>query len=482
MAEAVIVSLFILFVITFFIAVYKSISVDNLEYQCIQEKAKTNKALYHSKELEAINKGLKENITELEGKVAILEKKVAEYLAVIEEKNTVIEAKNAEILAGNEAKNAEIQKWENEEYLMGVFKTMHNDAYEEYSNLLTKSEELEKMLHPYNCGVYEPEFDFDDSETYKNRLLQTHEDAKAMVKDKRAIFILEGDNYLYKKIAEIALRCFNSECDKCISEVKWNNVFKYEQKINKAFNLINSNLEDVDIRILPRYLGLRLKELHLAYEYKLKKQREKEEQDNIRALMREQEKAEREIQSALIKADAEEKKYLARFEKISSTLDSLQGDRLLKAEEQIRELEARLAEVRASKERALSMAEQTKRGYVYVISNLGSFGDNIYKIGLTRRLDPMERIRELGDASVPFPFDVHAMIFSEDAPKLEATLHQRFSDRRVNMVNNRKEFFNVSLKEIADVVAEYNATIEFTLIAEASDYSQTLAINDKSNE
>lgn len=137
-----------------------------------------------------------------------------------------------------------------------------------------------------------------------------------------------------------------------------------------------------------------------------------------------------------------------------------------------------MAEVRASKERALSMAEQTKRGYVYVISNLGSFGENIYKIGLTRRLDPMDRVRELGDASVPFPFDVHAMIFSEDAPKLEATLHQRFSDKRVNMINNRKEFFNVSLKEIADVVAEYNATIEFTLLAEASDYRQTLAIKE----
>lgn len=386
-------------------------------------------------------------------------------------KNNNLEKKVSEL----EGKVSELEKWENEEYLMGVFESKYNDVFLKYSDLLVKAKTFEDMLHPYDCGVYEPEFDYSDSETYKNNRLQAHEEAKAMVKNKKAVEC-SRDWHPYNTIAKIALACFNSVCDKCISEVKWDNVFKFEQKINKVYESINKDLDDVGIRILPKYHALRLKELHLAYEYKLKKQREKEEQDNIKALMREQEKAEREIQAALIKADAEEKKYLSRFEKISSTLSTLQGDRLLKAEEQIRELEARLAEVRENKERALSMAQQTKRGHVYIISNIGSFGENIYKIGLTRRLDPMDRVRELGDASVPFPFDVHAMIFSEDAPQLEATLHQRFADRRVNMINNRKEFFNVTLDEIAEVAKEYDARVEFTLLAEASDYRQTLAI------
>ena len=125
------------------------------------------------------------------------------------------------------------------------------------------------------------------------------------------------------------------------------------------------------------------------------------------------------------------------------------------------------------------MAQQTKRGHVYVISNIGSFGENIYKIGMTRRLDPMDRIRELGDASVPFPFDVHAIIFSEDAPSLENTLHKAFENKRVNLVNPRKEFFDVTLAEIEAVVHENNASIQFTQIAEARDFRETKAIKNK---
>ena len=118
----------------------------------------------------------------------------------------------------------------------------------------------------------------------------------------------------------------------------------------------------------------------------------------------------------------------------------------------------------------------TKCGHIYVISNIGSFGENVYKIGMTRRLDPMERINELGDASVPFKFDVHAMIFSEDAPALENKLHETFRDKSVNMVNMKKEFFRVSLEEIEKVVKDNYAEIEFTKIAEAKDYRETLAI------
>ncbi len=143
---------------------------------------------------------------------------------------------------------------------------------------------------------------------------------------------------------------------------------------------------------------------------------------------------------------------------------------------QVTELERRLAEAQANKERAIARAQLTRSGHVYVISNIGSFGEEVFKIGMTRRLDPMERIRELGDASVPFAFDVHAVIFSEDAPALEATLHQAFEQRRINLVNERKEFFGVSIQDIALAVRKCHGEIQVTLAAEARDYRKTIAM------
>jgi Meiotically up-regulated gene 113 len=124
----------------------------------------------------------------------------------------------------------------------------------------------------------------------------------------------------------------------------------------------------------------------------------------------------------------------------------------------------------------------TRSGHVYIISNIGSFGDQVFKIGMTRRLDPMDRVRELGDASVPFHFDVHAIIYSTDAPRLEATLHRMFNNRRVNRVNERKEFFRVSIDEIAQAVRQHHGEIEIVRECEAADYRKTLAImNDDQN-
>lgn len=143
---------------------------------------------------------------------------------------------------------------------------------------------------------------------------------------------------------------------------------------------------------------------------------------------------------------------------------------------QIEELQRRLAEAHANRERAIARAQMTRSGQVYVISNVGSFGENVFKIGMTRRLDPLDRVRELGDASVPFQFDVHGIIYSDDAPGLENLLHRTFSHRRVNLVNERKEFFAVPIDEIAEVVKRHDAEIELTLLAEAKEYRSTLAL------
>ena len=149
---------------------------------------------------------------------------------------------------------------------------------------------------------------------------------------------------------------------------------------------------------------------------------------------------------------------------------------------QIDLLNEQLEEAHQKKERALSMAQQTKMGYVYIISNIGVFGENIYKIGLTRRIDPFERINELSDAALPFRFDVHAMIYSDNAPELESKLHRHFNDRRINKVNYRKEFFEAKLEEIKEIVEQLEHTALFHPIPEAKEYRQTLEIIENINK
>jgi len=145
----------------------------------------------------------------------------------------------------------------------------------------------------------------------------------------------------------------------------------------------------------------------------------------------------------------------------------------------ITKLKEQLAEAEARGQRALSMAQQTKQGHVYVISNIGSFGDNVFKVGLTRRLEPIDRVKELGNASVPFEFDVHAMIHSENAPELEKELHQGFAQYQVNKINPRKEFFRIPISAIKDKIDELGYEVHWTMKAEATQYRESVQIEKK---
>lgn len=216
----------------------------------------------------------------------------------------------------------------------------------------------------------------------------------------------------------------------------------------------------------------------LEYEFRLKKQQEREEQRALAEELREEEKAKREYEKAQKEAEKEEAYYQKILEKVKKDYQSQIGNPE-ELQNKIAELEKDLEEARLKKERALSMAQQTKRGNVYIISNIGSFGENVYKIGMTRRLEPLDRVRELGDASVPFKFDVHAMIYSDEARTLEYELHKAFADRALNLFNFRKEFFNVTLEEIEQKVKELGFKAEFSTIPEAEEFNETLAIKEK---
>ena len=271
---------------------------------------------------------------------------------------------------------------------------------------------------------------------------------------------------------KITARAFNNECEACVSNVRWNNVERMEERIRKSFDAINKLNASNRVMISESYLRLKLKELRLVYEHQQKLQDEKEEQAEMRRRLKEEERFEQEAQNA----QKEELKYAKLLEKARAESQKAMGADLIKLNSEIARLTADLAQAQAKSQRALSMAQQTKVGHVYIISNIGSFGENVYKIGMTRRLEPMERVKELGDASVPFLFDVHAMIYCEDAPKLEKALHKAFEPKRLNMTNNRREFFHVTLDEIKIEVAKLYPNIDFVEVPEAMEFRQSLAI------
>jgi hypothetical protein len=369
------------------------------------------------------------------------------------------------------------------------------DKYETYLETYKKLRKevslYESKLDLIEFGVYEPIYDFDQSDDYRTeqkRIIQLQID---MIKDETAAicptnWTVDGSEAKgrasTKRNIKLVLRAFNGESNSVIAKVKWNNVNQMKERIKKSFEAINKLGKSSTISIEDEYLDLKVKELILEHEFQLKKQKEKEELRAIQEQIREEEKAKREFEKAQKDAEKEEKNYQTALDKARKEISELTGDKHDKLQVQIEKLELEVKESQEKKERAMSMAQQTKRGHVYVISNIGSFGENVYKIGMTRRLEPTDRVKELGDASVPFRFDIHAMMYSDDAPNLEKELHKAFEEKKVNMLNYRKEFFNVTLDEIESQIKETGIDAEFTKLPEAIEYRETLAILQKMND
>jgi hypothetical protein len=270
---------------------------------------------------------------------------------------------------------------------------------------------------------------------------------------------------------------FNGRVDSILSRAKHDNYGTLHQEILDAFDLVNFNGRAFrDAQVTQAYLFARQEELRWACIAQELKRQEQEEQRQIREQIREEEKARRDYERAIREAAKEEERVRTAMAKAQAQLAEASEAQRSKYEAQLAELSARLQLAEERGQRAISMAQLTKRGHVYVISNLGSFGEHVYKIGLTRRLDPMDRIWELGDASVPFDFDVHAMILSDDAPALERRLHQHFLLNQVNKVNHRKEFFRVAAADLRKELEQLGVVAQFTMLAEAKEYRETQAI------
>jgi len=318
------------------------------------------------------------------------------------------------------------------------------------------------------------DYEFDQA---GRELKQARANSKSMVNSGRAAVC----DYVEPNRRETAIRfvldAFNGKVDTILSRVRMDNIGTLEQKVRDAFSLVNHNGGAFrNAQVTPEYLTSRLAELKWAVTVIALREREKEEQKRIREQIREEERARREIERALRDAAKEEEALQKAMAKVQAQVAKANDEQRVHFEEQLASLQDKLAEAEARNQRAQSMAQQTKAGHVYVISNIGSFGEQVFKVGMTRRLEPNDRIRELGDASVPFPFDVHAMIWADDAPALEYALHKRFIAEQVNKVNPRKEFFRVNMTDLRGAIEEMGIQAHWTITAAATQYRETLAI------
>ena len=358
--------------------------------------------------------------------------------------------------------------------------------YDYSSNIINDFNDLNKELAILNNTVIEKYYSFSNydnitSQDCKNKLIllkQQEKEMRTKNKDIKTFDSFEKETRKEKLIRQ-ALRCFNAECDNILMNVELKNIDSMRNKVQKSFDTINQLYSSNGLALSYDLLQLKLEQVTLIYTQMLKAIQEKEIQQEIKEQMRAEAKAEREIEEQKRKVEKDLKQHLSQVNRLMKFMQKTQLDaeRQLYIE-QIKELEEKIKVLEADKEKILKREANAKAGFVYVISNIGSFGEDIYKIGMTRRLEPMDRIKELSSASVPFEFDVHAMIFSSDAPELENMLHKHFSEYAVNKVNPRKEFFKISLDDIEKVVKEnFDNTVQFTKIPLATEYRQSLEIS-----
>ena len=314
-------------------------------------------------------------------------------------------------------------------------------------------------------------------------LRAAREQSRRMVTEGQAAECDYAETNRRETAIRFVIDAFNGRVDAILSRVKHDNYGTLEQEIRDAFSLVNLNGEAFrNARVLPAYLDARIAELRWAVVVQELKLKEREEQRRIQEQIREEEKARRDYERAMQEAAKEEEAIRKAMEKARAEVANASAQERAQLEAKLAELNQKLTEAEAKNQRALSMAQQTRSGHVYIISNVGSFGEDVLKIGMTRRLEPEDRIWELSDASVPFDFDVHAMIRSDDAPTLERLLHERFDDFRVNKVNYRKEFFRVPIQRLREVVTEKSLEATFTMTAEAREYRETQALEKMTPE
>jgi hypothetical protein len=335
--------------------------------------------------------------------------------------------------------------------------------------------ELDDARLLQQVGIYDYHHPLENAELYRERLADLREQIKEMVKAGKAIEAsdrfsfnnsLAAGRRMTADFSKLMLRAYNAEADNCVRALRAGALAAATKRLETAAGTIARLGKMMEMRVSPEYHALRITELELTADYLFKQQEEREAAREERERLREERKAEQELAAQREKLDKERAHYL-------NTLEALRAQG---ATAEAADIETRLAEIDAAIQLNDYRAANIRAGYVYVISNIGAFGKSVVKIGMTRRLEPLDRIRELGDASVPFPFDVHALYFSDDAVSLENELHNALAARRLNHANPRREFFFATPEEVRDVLAEkVGNLLEYAAHPDAEQYYQSLS-------
>lgn len=443
-------------------------------------------------------------------------KSLDEALTKIKEEYDLACISHDKILAANEMASQELVKINEETAELQVLKEQDNylrQSVQEQQTLLDATKltleelntsieqgelDLEELMGDIDLysrldeytshGHFEmPQYLYETSTRFSEEIKEVRLQQKNMIKNKTAITfpdstVISNNKSFNSKIlngqVKLMLTAFNIECDLLIGKVSPSSFGRTLERMEKLANTLEKSAAALECGFDINYIELKFEECKLQYQYILKNKK--------KSLNRSLSKNRFVKSNELLRSLKKRLRMPKKKKNVPNLLDKAQQE-LSKAteknrsemEQRIAILEQQLAEAEAKEERAKSMAEQTRKGHVYVISNIGSFGEDVYKIGLTRRLEPMDRVKELGDASVPFPFDVHAMIYADDAPALEAALHREFNSKRVNAVNLRKEFFNVDLTSIQEAVEKIvGIEAEFKMTALAEDYYESLRLSE----
>ena len=451
-------------------------------------------------ELETANSEMEAKITNLENEKSALESLLTPEMKDLESLKRQIAESQVEF-AHQKITQEQLLKEQYDKYMDEISKQKslilaYNDEINELNSnikdlkkdIITFSDEI--LVQDF--GLYEPRYSFINADAYKAELTKIRNKQKAMIKDGSAVsgsidWQVNGSaaqgRKMIKDMQKLLLRAFNSECDEIINKVKYNNYDTSVKKMERSFNAIAKLGITMSISITSNYYDLKIQELQLALEYQIQKQREKEEKAELRAQQREEARLQKELKEQRKNIDKERKHYEQALSNINKQISSSSDENIEELNKKKEEIIQSLSDIDTKIKDIDYREANQKAGYVYIISNIGSFGEGIYKIGMTRRLNPQERVDELGDASVPFKFDVHAMIFSEDAPALEAKLHRAFEDRKLNLVNQRREFFKVSLDEIKEVVKNnFDKTVEFVEVPDADQYRISLKLREEQSE
>ena len=474
-------------------------NVKSLKLQNEQQQKKLNQRLsiqqMKPEELTSLINAKEEELQNLNNKQASIQKSIDNLEQEQKEKRKKGDDEASKIQNKIDQLTANLKLGENIHNLRPILNNLEQTIKgkrKEIDELKEQIASYDEQINMESYGLYTPHYSFENSIAYQEKLNEIRLHQKYLIKNDEAGTIfrpmtLDGSTSrgrsMQRKNIKQLVRSFNVECEAAINKATYSNMPRIEKRIQRSFEQLNKLNTPNGVELSVNYLQLKLDELHVAFEYAAKREEEKERLREEREKEREDKKAQAEIARKRKAVEKERAKQAKHFEQAQSLLKEKmasvdKNDQKYKSlQEEVNKLKEQLEELDKQSESLDYRENHSTAGYVYIISNIGSFGKNVFKIGVTRRLEPLDRIRELSSASVPFKFDVHALIFSDDAYKLETKFHKYFDKQRVNKVNDRKEFFDITINQIKDALSKYyNRTFDFHEVPEAMEYRKSLEI------